>query len=87
MQINIPQPEQDRLVQHAAAAGYDDVERYATEHLLALAHQPLPLSPAELQASVARCEKANAEMEAGGGRDAREALLEVGEELGFKPPK
>ncbi len=77
MQIDIPQSEQDRLAQHAAA-GYDDVERYAAEHLVALAHQPTPdelpqLAEEELQASLAMCDESMAEFEAGGGLSIGEA--------------
>ncbi len=78
MQIDIPPSEQERLSQHAAAAGYDDVARYAAEHLVALAQQPTPselppLSEEELQASLAICDKSMAAYEAGGSLSLNEA--------------
>jgi len=72
MQIELPQSEQERLAQHAAAAGYDDVERYAAEHLLALAQEPTPdelppLGDEELQASLEMIDAGIKEIVAGGG--------------------
>jgi len=78
MQIEIPQSERKRLAQHAAAAGYGDVERYAAEHLLALAQEPTPdelppLDEEELQASLTMCDASMAELEGGGGLSISEA--------------
>jgi len=78
MQIDIPKTEHERLAQQAAAAGYADVELYATEHLLALAQEPTPgelppLAEDELQASLAMCNESMAEFEAGQGLTINEA--------------
>ncbi len=78
MKIDIPPTEQDRLVQHAAAAGYDNVERYAAEHLVALAQEPTPeelapLSEEELQASLAMCDESVAQFDAAKGLSITEA--------------
>lgn len=88
MEINIPPAEQARLAQHAAAAGYDDVERYVKDHVLAIAHYPTPiemppLSDKELQASLEMCDRGMAEAEAGKGRDFREALDDIAEKHGL----
>jgi hypothetical protein len=88
MQIDIPQGAQARLAQLAVDAGYQSVELFVTEHVLALAHYPRvvnlgPLSEEELRASLDSCDRGMAEIDAGGGRDAREALLEIGRRRGF----
>ena len=41
------------------------------------------LSDEQLQASLAMCDRGMAEIDSGGGRDAREALLEIGRKRGF----
>ena len=89
MQIDIPQTEQQRLAIHAAEAGYDDVQLFVTEHVLALAQQPsvdeLPkLTPQELEESLAMIDKSMAEFEAGGGltlEQARQRTLERFQQL------
>lgn len=78
MQINIPAPEQQRLTEQAKAAGYDDVERYVTEHVMALAHHPTsaelqPLSDDELQASLAACDRSMTEFSEGKGLSVKAA--------------
>jgi len=78
MQIDIPPSEQQRLVLHAAEAGYSDVQLYVTEHVLALAKQPSAaespyLSPNELAASLAMIDRSMAEFKAGGGLSIEEA--------------
>ena len=78
MQINIPSGDHERLTQLALAAGYQDVEGYVTEHVLAIARQPAaeefaPLSPADLAASLAMCDQGMAEMEAGASLSLEEA--------------
>lgn len=83
---------EERLAAHARSAGYDDVQQYAAEQLAALAHQPTPeelpaLSDAELQASLAMCDAGMAEADAGGGQDARQAMLDIGRLLGFTAPE
>ena len=88
MEINIPPAEQARLAQHAAAAGYDDVQRYVMDHVLAIAHHPTPLeltppSEQELQASLEMCDRGMAEAEAGKGRDFRAALDDIAEKHGL----
>lgn len=88
MQINIPQAEQQRLAVLASAAGYDDVQGYVTEQVLALAHQTTPdespeLTPEQLAASLAQCDKAMAEAEAGKGRDFNQALDDIADRNGL----
>ena len=78
MQINIPQHEHQRLAEQAAAAGYDDVAIYVSDHLLALAQQPTPselesLSAEELRASLAMCDESISQFEAGAGLSIDEA--------------
>lgn len=78
MQIEMPQNEQNRLATLAAEAGYESVERYATDHLLALAHNPVgadfaPLNEEELQASLAMCDESMAQIERGEGMSTQEA--------------
>ena len=88
MQIDIPQADADKLAQLATKAGYDSVELFVTEHVLTLAHHAdpadlPPLSEEELRASLEMCDRGMAEIDAGGGRDARQALLEIGRRRGF----
>ena len=82
MQIDIPDVEQQRLTMLAEAAGYDDVTRYVTEQLIALAHHATPretsfLTDSELQESLEQCDLAMAESKAGEGRDMRAALDDI----------
>jgi hypothetical protein len=88
MQIEITQAEQQRLIRLASAAGYEDVEQFVADHVSVLSQQPTPeelplLSPGELEESLAMCDRGMAEIDAGGGREAREALLEIGRKRGF----
>lgn len=88
MQIDLPQPEHDRLVKLASAAGYAGAEQYVAEHLIALANDSQTLSllnPSDdaLRASVEMCDRGMAEIDAGGGHDAVEALRKIGRKHGF----
>lgn len=90
MHIELPIVAEHRLAAHAKAAGYDDVQLFVAQHLSALAHQPTPeelpkLCEKQLKDSLAMCDEGMAEAKVGGGQDAREALLELGRSVGFKP--
>ena len=72
----------------ATQAGYESVEAFVAEHLRALASQtsltqPDALSEEQLRDSLAMCDRGMDEIAAGGGVDAREALLEIGRKRGF----
>ncbi|WP_148075035.1 hypothetical protein [Bythopirellula goksoeyrii] len=87
MQIDISQDDYDRLAKHADAAGYADVPAFIS----ALASEPIEdprgiLSDEDLRVSISECEKAHADIQAGGGRDFREAILEIGRKFGFELP-
>ena len=87
MNINIPPGEQAKLSQLAVEAGYDDVEVFVTEYVLSLAYNARnelpPLREEQLQASLAMCDQGMAEFAGGGGRDAREVMLEIGRRHGL----
>ena len=88
MQIDIPDDRFEKLTQRAQAAGYADVPAFIS----ALAGEPFedprgPMTEEELRQSVAELEAADASIDAGGGRDAREAFLELGREFGFDRPE
>ena len=89
MKVDLPTDAETRLAEHAKAAGYDDVERYAAEHLLAIAQQPMlcelgPLTGQARAESLAMIEEGEADLAAGRTRDVREALLEIGQKFGFR---
>ncbi len=78
MEIDIPQAEQQKLNLLAQAAGFDNVERYVTEHVLALVRHSSDeelelLSPDDLKASLAVCDQSMTELEAGKGLSLEEA--------------
>ena len=82
MQIDLPSSEQNRLAALAAEAGYESVERFATEHLLALAHNPkeaefAPLTDEELKVSLAMCDESMAQIDRGEGLTVEEARKET----------
>jgi len=85
MQIDIPDDQFKKLTERVQAAGYADVPAFIS----ALAAEPFdddprgPMTEEQLRQSVAELEAADATIDAGGGRDAREALLELGREFGF----
>lgn len=84
MQIDIPNDDYQKLVSKATAAGYDDVAAF----VIALAGDQLrdprgELDDAQLRASAAECEERHADVQAGRGRDFREAMLQLGRERGF----
>lgn len=86
--IQIPDDQYARLTERAAAEGYADVTAFIVS--LAGVQEPDPrgpLSEVDLQESVSQLNAAEAEIEVNGGRDAMEALLEIGQELGFKSPR
>ena len=84
MQIDIPPTEHQALAKMAGDAGYDSVECFVAEHILSLAHHSVaPMSEQELRASLEMCDRGMDEIDAGGGRDAREALLEIGRRRGY----
>lgn len=88
MQIDIPAEHYDGLARHAAAAGYGNVEAF----IAALAEEPTadprgPLTENELRRSAAECDRSIANIEAGAGRDLRQALLDLGRERGYAQPQ
>ncbi|MEO1498075.1 MAG: hypothetical protein AAFV43_13090 [Planctomycetota bacterium] len=92
MQIDLPQPDHDRLTKLASAAGYASAEQYATEHLIALANDPelselLNPSDEVLRASVEMCDRGMAEADAGLGVDARQAINEIADKYGLRRPQ
>jgi hypothetical protein len=85
MQIDISSEHYERLVHQAKAAGYVNLEGF----IAALAEEPTadprgPLTEDALRESAAECERGIAQIEAGGGRDVREALLTLGRERGYR---
>jgi hypothetical protein len=88
MQINIPQEQYDKLAELANAAGHVDVSAFIAALAAEATADPRgPMSDEELRMSAAECERGIAEIEAGGGRDFREAMIEIGRERGFSLPK
>lgn len=91
MQINLPTDADPIIINKAAAAGFgDDVAAYVA-HLIVM-DEPSgdprgQLAEEQLRQSVAELEAADASIDAGGGRDAREALLELGQKFGFQLPQ
>jgi hypothetical protein len=88
MQIDISPEHYERLVHQAKVAGYMNLDAF----IAALAEEPTedprgPLTTESLRESVAECERGIAEIEAGGGQDVREALLELGLERGYRAPQ
>lgn len=84
MQIDVSAEHYDGLARHAAAAGYGNVEAF----IAALANEPTAdprgaLSEEELRRSAADCDSGIKAIEAGGGRDLREAILELGRQRGY----
>ena len=85
MLIEIPQTEQTLLASVAKAAGYESVQQYVTEHVLALAYQETPaLSREELQENLEMCDRSMAQIDAGEGIDAKEAFERLGRERGYQ---
>ena len=89
MQIELPSSVEERLTAHAKAAGYDNVERYAVEHLQAIADQPTPpeltpLSDEQLAESLAMLRESEADLAAGRTQDMREALREIADKHGLQ---
>lgn len=86
MQIDISTAHYEGLARHAAAAGYGNVEAF----IAALAAEPTadprgPLSDDDLRRSAAECDQGIAAIEAGAGRDLRQAMLDLGRERGYIP--
>jgi len=85
MQIDIPPAEQQKLAAKAIAAGFDDVEAYVAEHVLALAHYGpevlAPMTDAELQASLAMCDESMAQIDRGEGISVEESRRKTFEAL------
>jgi hypothetical protein len=88
MQIDIPTVEAKKLELHAAAAGFDSVEKYVTEFVLTLAEQPnaaehfAPLADDELAASLAMIDRGMAQIRSGQGLSVAEARRHTLEQLG-----
>lgn len=88
MQIDIPIAEAKKLELHAAAAGFDSVEKYVTEFVLTLAEQPnaaehfAPLADDELGASLAMIDRGMAQIHSGQGLSVAEARRRTLEQLG-----
>ena len=88
MEIILPNDKVEKLTEVAIAAGYAS----ASALIDAIAEEPTedprgPMSEAELRESAADCVRINQQMKAGDGRDASEALGELGKKLGFKTPQ
>lgn len=88
MQIDIPDDQFKKLSERAQAAGFADVPAFIS----AIAGEPFDdprssMTEEELRQSVAELEAADATIDAGGGHDAREALLKLGRGFGFKRPE
>jgi hypothetical protein len=82
--IQLPDAQYLQLHEHALAAGYDSAEAFVR----ALAEEPTAdprgnLSEADLRQSAAECQRIHEQMRNGPGRDAKEALFELGNELGL----
>jgi hypothetical protein len=82
--IQLPDAQYLQLHEHALAAGYDSAEAFVR----ALAEEPTAdprgnLSEAELRQSAAECQRIHEQMRNGAGRDAKEALFELGNEFGL----
>lgn len=85
--IELPDDQFKKLSDQAAAAGFQDVTAYLGALVEDAEFDPrCGMSDDELRESAAECNRINEAMKAGGGRDAREALSELGEKLGFKTP-
>jgi len=84
MQIDIPQSEQVLLARQATAAGFDNVERYVTEHVRALVYQP---TADEIAENLARLERADASIDAGHGIDVEYAFQSIAAKHGFNLPQ
>ncbi len=84
MHIDVSAEDYAGLVRHAVAAGYGNVEAF----LAALADEPTAdpcgmLSEDEVRRSAAECDAGIRSIEAGVGRDLREAMLELGRQRGY----
>lgn len=82
--IQLPDDQYEKLSVAAQAAGFADV----TAFVRALIAEPIedprgPLSEAELAASLNQCDRSMAEFDAGGGRDAEEAFVEMARKRGI----
>jgi len=87
MQIEVTGEVEQRLRQHAAASGYDDVEKYAADHLAAIAYAPLnaelpPMSEDELRRSAEMCDQGMADVLAGRVMSVEEARQRLHSRLG-----
>jgi len=88
MQIDIPTTEAKKLESHAAAAGYDNVEKYVTEFVLALAGQPNAaehfalLTDDELSASLAMLDRGMEQIRSGQGLSVEDARRHSLQQLG-----
>ena len=86
--IQIPDDQYQYLAQRAQAEGFADVDAFVS----ALVGEPFvdprgELTEAQLRQSVEELNAADASIDAGGGRDAKEAFLELGREFGFEAPE
>ena len=88
MHIQIPQDEADKLARHAAAAGFDSVEKYVADFVLNLANHPTadelfgPLSDNELAASLAMIDQGMQQINDGEGLTVDEARRRTLENIG-----
>lgn len=87
MLIEVSEEATRRLQQHAAEAGYDSVEKYASDHLLAIAQQPVidelpPMTEEELQHSAALCDQGMEDAREGRTMSVEEARQRLTSRLG-----
>lgn len=83
--IQLPDEQFQRLASLAQAAGYGDVDGL----LASLAAEPIEdprglLTEEQLRESVARMEQGEADIEAGKGREMKDALNEIADKYGLK---
>lgn len=88
MQIDIPTTEAKKLERHAAAAGFDSVEKYVTEFVMTLADRPeagelfAPVTDDELAASLAMIDRGMEQIRAGEGLSVEAARFRTLEQIG-----
>ncbi|MAT72050.1 MAG: hypothetical protein CMJ58_21300 [Planctomycetaceae bacterium] len=88
MQINLATADQLALAALAKAAGFEDVEGYASAYLSELVSCHVQADAAgvageELQASLAMCDQGLAELNAGKGKDLRQAVRDIAQQHGL----
>jgi hypothetical protein len=88
MQIDIPVSEAQKLARHAAAAGYESVEKYVTDFVLTLAERPnetelfAPMTDEEMAASLAMIDRGMEQIRAEEGLSVEAARRHSLEQLG-----